>query len=75
MLMKESDFEDFQSLFGTYKAYYMPIYSKGNYKWELYVKPGVYRFVVDNTDKGWEMTNFDFEDDIAVFDYEIYEIP
>ena len=38
MLMKESDFEDFQSLFGTYKAYYMPIYSKGNYKWELYVK-------------------------------------
>ncbi|GEM_PF-4693728 len=36
---------------------------------------GVYRFVVDNTDKGWEMTNFDFEDDVAVFDYEIYEIP
>ena len=75
MLMTESDFEDFQSTFGTYKAYHKTIYSEGNYEWELDVEPGVYRFVVDNTDKGWETTDLDGEDDIAIFDYEVYEIP
>lgn len=75
MFMTESDFEDYQSLFGTYRAYHKTIYREGTYKWELTVDPGVYRFVVDNTDSGWEMTDFDFEDDIAIFDYEIYEIP
>ena len=75
MLMTESDFEDFQSLFGTYRAYQKTIYSEGYYKWDLYVEPGVYRFVVDNTDNGWETTDLDGEDDIAVFDYEVYETP
>ncbi len=75
MLMTESDFEDFQSMFGTYKAYHKTIYYEGDHEWELYVNPGVYRFVVDNTDKGWETTDLDGEDDIAIFDYEVYEIP
>ncbi len=75
MFMTESDFEDFRTLLGDYSAYHTAYYSEGTYKWELYVDPGVYRFVVDNTDKGWEMTDFDFEDDVAIFDYEIYEIP
>ena len=75
MFMSESNFEDFQTLLGDYRAYHIAYYNEGAYKWELYVDPGVYRFVVDNTDKGWKMTDFDLEDDVAIFDYEIYEIP
>lgn len=75
MLMTESDFEDFQTLLGTYRAYHRSCDHEGSYTWDLYVDPGVYYFVVDNTDKGWESTDLDGEDDIALFDYSIYQMP
>ncbi len=36
------------------------------------VGPGYYYVVVDNTDKGWSATDFDGENDYAVFDIEVY---
>ena len=37
--------------------------------------PGNYALVVDNTDDGWEVTDFDFVNDYAVFDLEVYFQP
>jgi hypothetical protein len=36
------------------------------------VPPGNYAVVVDNTDSGWKSTDFDFENDYAVFDLKVY---
>jgi hypothetical protein len=73
LFMTEANFEDFKGG-GTYSAYHKTFYYKGSYTWDLSdIPPGVYYFIIDNSDKGWEFTDADLEDDIAIFDIEGYE--
>lgn len=73
LFMTESDFNDFENG-GNYVAYHKSFYKKGSYTWNLNdVSPGVYYLVIDNSDKGWELTDADFEDDIAIYDIEGYK--
>lgn len=61
---------------GNYSAQHKSIYTKGHYSFEFTnVAPGNYVLVVDNTDKGWEETDFDFVNDYAVFDLKAYFEP
>ena len=72
LLMTASDFADFQSG-GAYAAWHKSVFEEG---WHYFcfsnVTPGNYVLIVDNTDEGWETTDFDFENDYAVFDLEAY---
>ncbi|MDK2886083.1 MAG: hypothetical protein PWP54_641 [Thermosipho sp. (in: thermotogales)] len=73
LLMTEANFEDFKGG-GTYSAYHKSFYVKDFYTWRLNnIPPGVYYFVIDNSDKGWENTDADLEDNIAIFDVEGYK--
>lgn len=63
-------------LVGSYSAWHKSVYKKGYYSFEFNdVAPGKYVLVIDNTDKGWERTDFDFVNDYVVFDLKAYFKP
>ncbi|WP_448521535.1 hypothetical protein [Pseudothermotoga sp.] len=60
----------------AFSAWHWSVYEEGHYYFEFDgVAPGNYALVVDNTDDGWEVTDFDFVKDSAVFDLEVYFQP
>ncbi|WP_448516843.1 hypothetical protein [Pseudothermotoga sp.] len=60
----------------SFNAWHRSVYKEGRYYFEFEgVAPGNYALVVDNTDRGWEDTDFDFVNDYAVFDLEVYFQP
>jgi len=76
LFMTEANFTDFQATFGVYEADRTSLSITGITTWDLtVVPPGVYYFVVDNSDEGWEETDLDGEDDAALFDFVIYKMP
>jgi len=76
LFMTKANYDDFTSTFGTYSAYHYSLSATGTMTWNLTdILPGVYYFVIDNSNKGWEDTDFDFLDDIAIFDFKIYKMP
>jgi hypothetical protein len=57
----------------SFSAWHQSFYTVGRHYFEFKnVPPGNYALVVDNTDLGWEDTDFDFVNDYAVFDLEVY---
>ena len=75
LFMTKANYNDFTTS-GSYSAYHHSLSITGTMTWNLTdIPPGVYYFVIDNSDKGWEETDFDFLDDIAIFDFEIYKMP
>lgn len=57
----------------NFNAWHTSVYTKCRQSFEFpNVPPGNYAVVVDNTDSGWKSTNFDFENDYAVFDLKVY---
>ena len=57
----------------SFSAWYKIFYTEGRHYFEFKnVPPGNYALVVDNTDRGWAKTDFDFVNDYAVFDLEVY---
>jgi hypothetical protein len=57
----------------SFSAWHQSFYTEGRHNFEFKdVPPGNYALVVDNTDRGWERTDFDFVNDYAVFDLEVY---
>jgi len=60
----------------SFSAWHRSVYTEGYYSFEfINVTPGSYALVVDNTNWGWEATDFDFVNDYAVFDFEAYFEP
>jgi hypothetical protein len=58
---------------GNFSAWHQSFYTEGRHYFEFKdVAPGNYALVVDNTDRGWAKTDFDFVNDYAVFDLEVY---
>jgi len=58
---------------GAYFAWHKSVYREGQWYFSFpNVAPGNYVLVVDNTDEGWEETDFDFVNDYAVFDLKAY---
>ena len=75
LFMTKANYNDFTTS-GSYSAYHHSLSITGTMTWNLTdIPPGVYYFVIDNSDKGWEDTDFDFLDDIAIFDFKIYKMP
>jgi hypothetical protein len=57
----------------SFSAWYKIFYTEGRHYFEFKnVPPGNYALVVDNTNLGWAKTDFDFVNDYAVFDLEVY---
>jgi|GEM_PF-1139618 len=73
-LMTDSNFAIYQSGSNSFEVVdHVTFYTEGPQAWVfINVPPGVYYFVVDNTDLGWEETDWDGENDVAVFDLELY---
>ena len=75
LFMTKANYNDFTTS-GSYSAYHHSLSITGTMTWNLTdIPPGVYYFVIDNSDKGWEETDFDFLDDIAIFNFKIYKMP
>ena len=73
MVMTTGDFSNYEAG----KTYYRQIdyaIKKGLYKFEFTVQPGYYVLVVDNTNSESD-TDFDLENDYAIFDIEVYYQP
>ena len=73
MLMTTGDFSNYESG-GTYYRQHYIASETGSYKFTFYVNPGYYVLVIDNTNKESD-TDFDFENDYAIFDMELYYTP
>ncbi len=72
MLMDSANYNLYQND-QPFSAWHKSVYSTGKHEFKFVnVTPGYYVIVVDNTNEGWEKTDFDLENDYAVFDLEAY---
>ena len=76
LFMTAADYIDFINSESYNAIHYISLSTTGTVTYNLTdTPPGVYYFVIDNSNKGWEDTDSDGKDDIAIFDFKIYKMP
>lgn len=72
LFMTTSNYENFEEG-NSYSAWHKSFYTEGTHSFAFgNVSPGWYRIVVDNSNKGWDDTDWDGVDDVAIFDLKAY---